>query len=87
VSVEFARAEIYTADELVPIPAQCRGPRRHSMTGIDAIKAPSLRGVRCFYCGHPLRLHPDFPAVIDAETRRKLRRDETPVQLTLEETP
>lgn len=36
----------------------------------DAIRAPSLRQCRCFWCGGELRPHPDHPPVIDAETAR-----------------
>lgn len=70
----------FTRDEIVPIPAQCKGKHNHPWVGVDAINAPSLRGCVCFWCGAELRPHPDYPPVVDALTRRLQRG----VQLTLE---
>lgn len=86
--------EVYTAAEIVPIPARCEKCGYDWIDGIktvsrqimklfplradpgpimcrDAIRAPSLRGCRCFWCGGRLLPHPDHPPVIDAETARK----------------
>jgi hypothetical protein len=81
-SESINRVEMYTSDEIVPIPAQCKGPHKHNWTGRDAIRAPSLGNCCCFWCGAPLRPHPDYPAVIDAATRRRMQRSQTPRQLT-----
>lgn len=59
---------VFTEAEIVPIPAICK--RGHNWTGRDAIRAPSLRNCLCFWCGTPLRPHPEFPPVVDALTRR-----------------
>lgn len=70
---------VYEGHEIVPIPAICTGPRKHEWidgNGNGAIRAPTLRQCRCFYCGHQLKPHPAYPAVVDAETRRK----QTPIQ-------
>ena len=44
----------------------------------DAIRAPSLRGCRCFWCGGALIPHPDYPPVIDAETARTTHQRQLP---------
>jgi predicted Zn-ribbon and HTH transcriptional regulator len=61
----------YDLSEIVPIPAKCTKCKRN-WTGKDAIRAPSLKICRCFYCDGELIPHPAFPPVIDAETRRKM---------------
>lgn len=69
--------QVFTAKEIVPIPAICTNKyRKHEWldtNGNGAIRAPSLRNCVCFWCGKPLKPHPDYPPVIDAETRRKMQ--------------
>lgn len=46
---------------IVPIPAICTGRHRHEWldtNGNGAIRAPSLRNCRCFWCGASLEPHP-----------------------------
>lgn len=74
---------IYEGYEIIPIPAICTGPHKYEWVdgGLNgAIRAPALRGCRCFYCGATLKPHSGFPSVIDAETRRKMQ----PVQIALD---
>ena len=57
------------------IPAKC--PRcKRSFLGRDAILAPSLDNVSCFYCGptRPTRLmiHPDHKGFVTAKLAREL---------------
>jgi len=64
--------EEYDLADLVPLPAIC--PRcRRAFVGREAILAPSLANVCCFWCGpsRAIRLqpHPDYPGVVDARTR------------------
>ena len=61
----------YARDEIVPLPAKC-GKCGRNWVGRDAIRAPSLRQCRCFYCGGKLLPHPLHPGVVDAETRRAM---------------
>lgn len=72
----------YELSELVPIPAKCPRCKREFL-GRDAIKAPSLDRVCCFYCGPNRSVHliphPDFP-VIDAASLRKGIFSEVPAQ-------
>lgn len=80
--------ESYTEAEIVPIPAICTNKRgkRHEWVegnGNGAIRAPSLRNCRCFYCGAPLKPHPLHPRVVDAETERARLRSRTPRQAAL----
>lgn len=86
---EIDEAESYTIDEIVPIPAICTGRLRHEWVpgGPNGpIRAPSLRGCLCGWCGKTLKPHPDWPPVEDAETKRKRQRSLQPRQLRLEAT-
>lgn len=79
--------ESYEQSEIVPIPAICTNKyRRHEWidgNGNGAIRAPSLRNCLCFYCGKPLKPHPDYPRVEDAYTKRRRLEATTPKQLAL----
>lgn len=46
-----------------PINAVCTGRHKHEWTdasGNGRIRAPSLEGVQCFWCGSTLKPHPAF---------------------------
>jgi hypothetical protein len=79
-------SEGFTEAEIVPIPAICtnKNPRRRHEwiegNGNGAIKAPSLKNCLCFYCGKPLKPHPDYPGFEDAATKRARLRAATPRQ-------
>lgn len=81
--------ESFRRDEIVPIPAICtKKYGAHEWidgNGNGAIRAPSLRNCRCFYCGKPLKPHPDFAPVVDAATRR--RQSGQVIQATLAGVP
>lgn len=88
IGTEIEQPIIYGAEEIIPIPAICTGPKRHEWiegNGNGAIRAPTLRHCCCFWCGEPLKPHPDYPGFEDAETRRKRREGIIPTQLALEE--
>lgn len=87
---ELTVMEVYTSEEIVPIPAQCKGRRKGApkhdwvdSNGNGAIRAPSLINCFCWYCGAELIPHPDYPPVIDARTRRMMQRSSVVVQLSL----
>jgi hypothetical protein len=70
-------ADWYTNEEVLsrPIPAKCPKCKR-AFLGRDAILAPSLDNVCCFYCGPNrgtrLVLHPDHKGFIDAKSHRAM---------------
>lgn len=77
---------VYEGHEIVPIPAICTGRDRHEWidgNGNGAIRAPTLRHCVCFWCGKPLKPHPDYPGLKDAETLRREREANQPKQLPL----
>lgn len=75
--------EVFTRDEIVPLPAKCAKCKRDWL-GRDAIRAPSLLNCRCFLCGGHLKPHPDYPGVVDALTIRltKPRQASLPLEAT-----
>ena len=70
-----ANGEEYELTEIVPLPAKCPKCRR-VFTGKDAIQAPSLDNVHCFYCSTKLAPHPTEPAVESAKARRRRRQQQ-----------
>jgi hypothetical protein len=71
----FGEPEEYTTEEVLarPIPAKC--PRcKRSFLGRDAIRAPTLDHVCCFYCGSNrsvhLVIHPAHKGFVTAKMAR-----------------